>query len=115
MRVIIDASNDIVAVLEEDDQTVFGESFAFDSATSSSDEFGDDAAAAKRPYAEESWWEDESEGDLSGSGSPDGEVTDPLANVEAVGQLHRSLVHDGCSCHGANHFTAFQHVPILHI
>ena len=28
-----------------------------------------------------------------------------LANVEAAGQLPTSLVHDGCGCHGANHFT----------
>ena len=86
----------------------------FDSTTSSSDESGDGAPGAKRPCEDESWWEDESEGDVSGSEAPEGEVIYPLANEEAGGQLPSSLVHDGCGCHGANLFTDFQNVSILH-
>ena len=42
--------------------------------------------------------------------APEGEVIDPLPSLEAVAQL----VHGGCGCHAAYHFTAFQNVSILH-
>ena len=56
-RVIIGASSGVLAELEEDDLTFFGESLVYESSNSSDEEPEDDAPAAKRPYAEESWIE----------------------------------------------------------
>ena len=112
--VIIGASSGVLAELEEDDLTFFGESLVYESSNSSDEESEDDAPAAKRPYAEESWIEEESEdGDeeVPVSAVPEGEDdgAGPLQNLEAVAEL----VRDGCGCNNANQFTTFEGVSIV--
>ena len=117
-RVIIGASSGVLAELEEDDLHFFGESLVYESSNSSDEESEDDAPAAKRPYAEESWIEEESEdGDeeVPVSAVPEGEddgaacMAGPLQNLEAVAEL----VRDGCGCNNANQFTTFEGVSIV--
>ena len=113
-RVIIGVSSGVLAELEEDDLTFFGESLVYESSNSSDEESEDDAPAAKRPYADELWIEEESEdGDeeVPVSAVPEGEDdgAGPLQNLEAVAEL----VRDGCGCNNANHFTIFEGVSIV--
>ena len=102
------------AELEEDAELFFGESLVYERSNSSDEESEDDAPAAKRRYAEESWIEEESEdGDeeIPLSAVPEGEDDGAgrLQNLEAVAEL----VRDGCGGNNANHFTTFEGVSIV--